>query len=90
MEQNKRIPLSQDKSLLNLLSLQGTLCRIWTTLKMETKSREDRGKILKKNTFCLRGAMLLEQSVNNFTNVRVFNGLITFVNDKKKVETMTK
>lgn len=45
MEQNKRIPLSQGKSLLNLLSLQGTLCRIWTTLKMETKSREDRGKI---------------------------------------------
>ena len=45
MEQNKRIPLSQDKSLLNLLSLQGTLCGIWTTLKMETKSREDRGKI---------------------------------------------
>ena len=45
MEQNKRIPLSQDKSLLNLLSLHGTLYRIWTTLKMETKSREDRGKI---------------------------------------------
>ena len=39
MEQNKCIPLSQDKSLLNLqkkiASVYGPLCRIWVVLEME-------------------------------------------------------
>ena len=39
VEQNKCIPLSQDKSLLNLqkkiASVYGPLCRIWVVLEME-------------------------------------------------------
>ena len=101
VEQNKRIPLSQDKALSKLqqkiAAVYGPLCKIWHAMEGEKEAMEESGESLDSqhpltelSHLLDQVLILLGQSVNSCTYTRRFNILMAFINDKKRVEVMMK
>ena len=97
-EQDKYICLNQDKTLGNLQQriafVYGPLTKIWTAMEAEKESylaeEGEANPLFEMSKLFDQVVLLLGQAMNSCSYIRRFNVLMSFVGDKKRVESMLK
>ena len=97
-EQDKYICLNQDKTLGNLQQriafVYGPLTKIWTAMEAEKESylaeEGETNPLFEMSKLFDQVVLLLGQAMNSCSYIRRFNVLMSFVGDKKRVESMLK
>ena len=95
-EQDKYICLNQDKTLGNLQQriafVYGPLTKIWTAMEAEKESylaeEGEANPLFEMSKLFDQVVLLLGQAMNSCSYIRRFNVLMSFLGDKKRVESM--
>ena len=97
-KQDKYICLNQDKTLGNLQEriafVYRPLTKIWTAMEAEKESyladEEETNPLFEMSKLFDQVILFLGQAMNSCSYIRRFNVLMSFVGDKKRVESMCK